>query len=59
MFDCLNKSCCGKYLRCTGHQSDVPSAVIGGVLSSTVLTLLLLPLMYYLVHRQPADAKAI
>jgi cobalt-zinc-cadmium resistance protein CzcA len=33
-------------------QRPLATVVIGGVLSSTALTLLLLPLMYYLAHRR-------
>jgi len=29
--------------------------VIGGIVSSTLLTLLVLPLLYYLAHRRPDD----
>lgn len=35
----------------------IAGAFIGGVLSSTVLTLLLLPLMYYQVHRKTEKIK--
>jgi cobalt-zinc-cadmium resistance protein CzcA len=33
-------------------QRPLATVVIGGILSSTVLTLLVLPLLYDLVHRQ-------
>ncbi|RLM52962.1 hypothetical protein DVK02_15505, partial [Halobellus sp. Atlit-31R] len=33
-------------------QRPLATVVIGGVLSSTALTLLLLPLMYYQAHRR-------
>jgi cobalt-zinc-cadmium resistance protein CzcA len=39
-------------------QRPLATVVIGGVLSSTLLTLLLLPLMYQLAHRRPCAAKA-
>ncbi len=39
-------------------QRPLATVVIGGVLSSTVLTLLLLPLMVYLAHGKAADARA-
>jgi heavy metal efflux system protein len=39
-------------------QSPLATVVIGGVLSSTALTLLLLPLMYLLVHTRASRAGA-
>jgi len=39
-------------------QRPLATVVIGGVLSSTLLTLLLLPLMYQLAHAQRSRAKA-
>ena len=33
-------------------QRPLATVVIGGILSSTILTLLVLPLLYDLVHRQ-------
>ncbi|HEY5799321.1 MAG TPA: CusA/CzcA family heavy metal efflux RND transporter, partial [Burkholderiaceae bacterium] len=38
-------------------QRPLATVVIGGVLSSTVLTLLLLPLMYYLAHKRSAHQR--
>jgi cobalt-zinc-cadmium resistance protein CzcA len=35
-------------------QRPLATVVIGGILSSTALTLLVLPLLFYLAHRQPA-----
>jgi cobalt-zinc-cadmium resistance protein CzcA len=34
-------------------QRPLATVVIGGILSSTLLTLLVLPLLYRLVHREP------
>ena len=39
-------------------QRPLATVVIGGVLSSTALTLLLLPLLYLLAHRREANLKA-
>jgi cobalt-zinc-cadmium resistance protein CzcA len=39
-------------------QRPLATVVIGGVLSSTALTLLLLPLMYHQVHRKAAKGEA-
>ena len=46
-------------------QRPLATVVIGGILSSTVLTLLVLPLLYRLVHRRdpsedevPSEAQA-
>ena len=38
-------------------QRPLATVVIGGVLSSTALTLLLLPLMYYLAHRRDKNSE--
>ena len=40
-------------------QRPLATVVIGGILSSTLLTLLVLPLLYRLVHRNdPSEADA-
>ena len=36
-------------------QRPLATVVIGGILSSTVLTLLVLPVLYRLVHRKDED----
>jgi len=36
-------------------QRPLATVVIGGIVSSTLLTLLVLPLLYYLAHRRPDD----
>jgi cobalt-zinc-cadmium resistance protein CzcA len=38
-------------------QRPLATVVIGGILSSTILTLLVLPLLYRLAHRRDADAR--
>ncbi len=38
-------------------QRPLATVVIGGVISSTLLTLLVLPILYYLVHRNKVDAE--
>ncbi len=38
-------------------QRPLATVVIGGILSSTALTLLVLPLLYYLAHRGRADVR--
>ena len=35
-------------------QRPLATVVIGGILSSTILTLLVLPLLYYLTHKHQA-----
>jgi cobalt-zinc-cadmium resistance protein CzcA len=39
-------------------QRPLATVVIGGILSSTLLTLLVLPLLYRLVHREPEGSIA-
>jgi cobalt-zinc-cadmium resistance protein CzcA len=38
-------------------QRPLATVVIGGILSSTVLTLLVLPLLYRIAHRRDADEE--
>ena len=38
-------------------QRPLATVVIGGILSSTVLTLLVLPLLYQLVHRRDDELE--
>jgi len=40
-------------------QRPLATVVIGGILSSTVLTLLVLPVLYRLAHRQKSAKAAI
>jgi cobalt-zinc-cadmium resistance protein CzcA len=39
-------------------QRPLATVVIGGILSSTILTLLVLPALYWLVHRRDRDEEA-
>jgi cobalt-zinc-cadmium resistance protein CzcA len=39
-------------------QRPLATVVIGGILSSTVLTLLVLPALYLMAHRRRADREA-
>jgi cobalt-zinc-cadmium resistance protein CzcA len=49
------------YRQWTGVETEVQrplaTVVIGGVLSSTLLTLLVLPLLYTMVHRNSTASK--
>lgn len=40
-------------------QRPLATVVIGGILSSTILTLLILPALYQLAHRRDEDAVPI
>ena len=41
-----------------GRQLPLATVVIGGILSSTVLTLLILPALYHWAHRKDEEADS-
>jgi cobalt-zinc-cadmium resistance protein CzcA len=38
-------------------QRPLATVVVGGLVSSTILTLLVLPVLYYLFEREPQDVE--